>query len=83
MERETSAIRIVQLIAAELGVPVACFYDQAGSSPSDNEAMQKAVAALLSAFGAVRNPEEHRRSVAVLSAEAERLRDLLDDKDRK
>lgn len=83
MERETPATRIVQRIAAELGVPVASFYDQAGPSPSNSEAMQKAIAALLGAFGAVRDSEEHQHSVAVLSAEAERLRGLLDDKDRK
>ena len=83
MERETPVARIVQRIAAELGIPVASLYDQAGPSPSDSEAMQKAIAALLSVFVAVRDPEEHQRSVAVLAAEAERLSDLPDDKDRR
>ncbi|MGU3542602.1 hypothetical protein [Methylobacterium sp. A52T] len=76
MERETPAARLVQRIAAELGVSVATFYDQDGPSSSDNMAMQKAVAALLCAFAAVGSPQERRRSVAVLTAEAERLRDL-------
>ena len=76
MERETSTARIVQRIATELGVPIASFYRQGGLSSSDSEAMQRAVAALLSAFTAVRDPKERQRSVAVLIVEAERLRDL-------
>lgn len=82
MEREIPTGRLVQRIAAELGVPVASLYDQAGSPSSDSDAMQKAVAALLSAFAAVRDPHERQRSVAVLTAEAERLRDLPDASDK-
>ncbi len=78
MERETSTARIVQRIATELGVPVASFYRQGGLLSSDSEAMQRAVAALLIAFTAVHDPKEHQHSVAVLIAEAERLRDLPD-----
>lgn len=76
MEREISTTRIIQRIATELGVPVASFYRQGGLSSSDSEAMQRAVAALLSAFTAVRDPKERQHSVAVLIAEAERLRGL-------
>ena len=82
MEHETPTVRIVERIAAELGVPVASFYDPREPSPSDDEAMQKAVAALLTAFAAVRDPGERQHSVAVMDAEAERLRDLLDGNDK-
>lgn len=78
MERKISIARIVQRIATELDVPVASFYRQGDSSTSDSEAMQRAVAALLGAFIAVRDPKERQHSVAVLIAEAERLRDLQD-----
>lgn len=82
METKSSTARIPQRIAAELGVPVASFFDQAEASSPDSEAMPKAVAALLSAYTAVRNPQERQRSVAVVIAEAERLRNLLDARDK-
>ena len=82
MEREIPTARIVQRIATELGVPVASFHDQGGPSASDSDAMQKAVAALLSAFAAVRDPGERKHSVVVLATEAERLRDLSDGGDK-
>ncbi|WP_070999605.1 hypothetical protein [Methylobacterium sp. C1] len=82
MEHKTFTARIPQRIAAELEVPVASLYDQGEPSSRDSEAMPKAVAALLSAYAAVRNPQERQRSVAVVIAEAERLRNLLDASDK-
>ncbi len=79
MERETSTARTVQRIAAELGVPVSSFYKQGVASPYDHEAMQKAAAALLSAFATVQDSEERRRCVARLNAETKRLRGLAED----
>ncbi|MEL6059466.1 hypothetical protein [Methylobacterium sp. DCY52] len=79
MDRETGTARTIQRIAAELGVPVSSFYEQDANTPSDHEAMQKAVAALLSAFAAVLDPEERRRCLSRLDAEATRLRILVED----
>ena len=57
METKSSTARIPQRIAAELGVPVASFFDQAEASSPDSEAMPKAVAALLSAYTAYASGE--------------------------
>ena len=82
MGPKPSTARILRRIAAELGLPVASLYNQERASSPDSEAMTKAVAALLSAYTAVRNPQERQRSVAVVIAEAERLRNLLDASDK-
>ena len=76
MDREKRAAQTMQRIAAELGVPMASFYEP--KAPSDSEAMWKAVAAILGAFAVVRDPNERRRSVAIMTVEAKRLRDLPD-----
>lgn len=79
MDRETRAAHIVQRIAAELSVPMASFYEP--EAPSDSEAMRKAVAAILGASAVVCDPDERRRSVAIMPAEAKRLRNLPDGDD--
>jgi hypothetical protein len=81
MAREKNTARALQRIAAELGVPVASFYDPETRLQSDNMAMQKAVAALLEAFAVVDDPDRRRHCVALLGAETKRLRSLSEDGD--
>ncbi|MET0529601.1 MAG: hypothetical protein ABW003_14930 [Microvirga sp.] len=55
MGQQTDVARILERIAAELGVPVSAFHEQETGSETAG-AMQNAVAALLSAFAMVRDP---------------------------
>lgn len=73
MGQQTDVARILERIAAELGVPVSAFHEQETGSETAG-AMQNAVAALLSAFAMVRDPAERHRCIARVGDQATRFR---------